>query len=205
MNHRWYGVNCPFKFYKTWLIFYCYVTKDKVLNRLFKKKKKKFSTILPRTEALTLLVGNRLFSFAFSFGFSLIRDFAGHGARDVELVDVEGGLTEGWHGGVHACIAIGRTAECSQVQGFATRDDGDVEWKFAAAVGRGWLGDGEWRRRGELAAGTWRCGWLAVEEFTVLTAGKEKLQRATGEERVKEKRKRRHVWKMRGKKNIFHS
>lgn len=87
-------VNCPFKFYKTWLIFYCYVTKDKVLNRLF------FffliiSTILPRTEALTLLVGDRLFSFAFSFGFSLIRDFAGHGARDVELVDVEGGLTEG--------------------------------------------------------------------------------------------------------------
>lgn len=81
---------------------------------------------------------------------------------------------------MHACIAIGRTAECSQVQGFAPCDDGDVERKLATAVGRGRLGDGEGRRGGELAAGTWRRGWLAVEEFVVLAAGKEKLQRAAG-------------------------
>lgn len=44
---------------------------------------------------LTLLVGDRLLSLAFGFGLSLIGDFAGHGAGHVELVDVEGGLTEG--------------------------------------------------------------------------------------------------------------
>lgn len=47
---------------------------------------------------------------------------------------------------MHACIAIGRTAESGQVQGFAPCDDGDVERKLAAAVGRGRLGDGEGRR-----------------------------------------------------------
>lgn len=128
------------------------------------------------TATLTLLVEDRLVSLAFGFGFTLIWDFAGHGAGHVELVDVERGLTEGRHGGVHACIAIGRTAECSQVQGFAPCDDGDVERKLATAVGRGCLGDGERRRGGELAAGTRRRGWLAVEEFVVLAAGKEKLQ-----------------------------
>lgn len=44
---------------------------------------------------LTLLVEDRLLSFAFRFGLSLIGDFAGHGASHIELVDVEGGLTEG--------------------------------------------------------------------------------------------------------------
>lgn len=81
---------------------------------------------------------------------------------------------------MHACIAIGRTAESGQVQGFAPCDDGDVERKLAAAVGRGRLGDGEGRRGGELAAGTRRRGWLTVEEFVVLAAGKEKLQRSAG-------------------------
>lgn len=87
-----------------------------------------------------------------------------------------------------ACIAIGRTGERSQVQGFAPRDDGDVEREFATAVGRGRLGDGEGRRGGELAAGTRRHGWLAVEEFVVLAARKEKLQRTAEEEGKKDRR-----------------
>lgn len=78
---------------------------------------------------------------------------------------------------MHACIAIGRTAERGQVQGFAPCDNGDVERELATAVGRGRLGDGERRRGGELAAGTRRRGWLAVEEFVVLAAGEEELQR----------------------------
>lgn len=77
-------------------------------------------TEIPQTLILTLLE-------VFSFGLSIIRDFASHGAGDVELVDVEGGLTEGRHGGVHARVTIGRTAECGQIQGFAPCDDGDVE------------------------------------------------------------------------------
>lgn len=56
---------------------------------------------------------DRLLSFALSFGLLLIRDLAGHGAGHVELVDVERGLTEGGHVGVHACIAVGGAAECS--------------------------------------------------------------------------------------------
>lgn len=56
---------------------------------------------------------------------------------------------------MHACIAIGRTTECGQVQGFAPCDDGDVERKLAAAVRRGCLGDGQGGRGGELAAGAW--------------------------------------------------
>lgn len=44
---------------------------------------------------LTLLVEDRLLGLAFSFGLSVVRDFAGHGAGHIELVDVEGGLTEG--------------------------------------------------------------------------------------------------------------
>lgn len=55
---------------------------------------------------------------------------------------------------MHACIAIGRTAEGCQVQGFAPGDGGNVEGQLATAVGRGRLGDGEGRRGGELAAGT---------------------------------------------------
>lgn len=127
-------------------------------------------------QAPTLLVEDSILSFAFSFGFCLIWDFAGHCAGHVELVDVECGLTEGGH----ACIAVRRAAERSQVQGFTACDDGNVEGKFATAVRRGRLGDGEGRRGGELAAGTWRRGWLAVEEFVVLAACKEKLQRAGG-------------------------
>lgn len=50
---------------------------------------------IPRTVILTLLVEDRLLSLAFGFGLSLIRDFAGHGAGHIELVDVESGLTEG--------------------------------------------------------------------------------------------------------------
>lgn len=83
---------------------------------------------------------------------------------------------------MHACIAIGRAAECGQVQGFAPCDDGDVERKLATAVRRGRLGDGEGRRGGELAAGTRRRGWLTIEKFVVLAAGKEKLQRTTGKQ-----------------------
>ena len=45
--------------------------------------------------ALTLLTEDRLFSFAFGFGLSLVRDFAGHGAGNIELVDVKCGLAEG--------------------------------------------------------------------------------------------------------------
>lgn len=129
---------------------------------------------------LTLLARGGLFSFALRFGISLIRDFAGHCAGHVELVNVKCGLAEGRHGCVHACIAIGRAAECCKVQGLAPSDDGDVEWKFASAVRRGILRDGKRRRRGELAAGTWRRGWLTVKEFVVLAAGKEELQRAAG-------------------------
>lgn len=44
---------------------------------------------------LTLLVGGRLLSLAFRFGLSIVGDFAGHAAGHIELVDVEGGLTEG--------------------------------------------------------------------------------------------------------------
>lgn len=132
---------------------------------------------------LTLLVRDRLLRLAFGFGLSLIGDFAGHVAGHIELVDVEGGLTEGRYGGVHARVAIGRTAECSQVQGFAPCDDGDVERKLATAVGRGRLGDGERRRGGEFAADAWRRGWLAVEEFVVLAAGEEKLQRTAEKKR----------------------
>lgn len=128
---------------------------------------------LPQTVTPTLLVGCSLFGLAFGLGLPLIGDFAGHGARHIELVDVEGGLTEGRHGGVHACIAVGGAAECGQVQGFAPCDDGNVERKFATPVGRRRLGDGERRRGGELAAGTWRRGWLTVEEFVVLAAGEE--------------------------------
>lgn len=101
----------------------------------------------------TLFVQGRLLSPAFSFGLSIIRDFTGHGAGHIQLVDVQAGLTEGGHGGVHAGVAIGGAVERSQVQGFAPGDDGDVEGEFAMAVGRGRLGDGERRRRGELAAG----------------------------------------------------
>lgn len=43
---------------------------------------------------LTLLVEDRLLGLAFGFGL-LVRELAGHGAGHVELVDVEGGLTEG--------------------------------------------------------------------------------------------------------------
>lgn len=76
---------------------------------------------------LTLLARGGLFSFALRFGISLIRDFAGHCAGHVELVNVKCGLAEGRHGCVHACIAIGRAAECCKVQGLAPSDDGDVE------------------------------------------------------------------------------
>ena len=88
---------------------------------------------------------------------------------------------------MHACIAIGRAVECSQIQGFAPCNDGDVKRKFATAVRRGRLGDRERRRGGELAAGTWRRGWLTVEEFVVLAAGKEKFQRAAGKGKVRER------------------
>lgn len=55
---------------------------------------------------LTLLVEDSLLSLAFRFRLSFVWYFAGHGARHIELVDIEGGLTEGGHGGVH-CIAVG--------------------------------------------------------------------------------------------------
>lgn len=141
---------------------------------------------------LTLLADDRLLSFALSsFGLLFIRDLAGHGAGHVQLVDVQRGLIEGGHGGVHACVAVGRAAERGQVQGFPARDDGDVERELAPAVRRGRLGDGEGRRGGELAAGSRRGGRLAVQEFVVLTAGEEKLQGAAGEGRREQKEKSR--------------
>lgn len=108
---------------------------------------------------------------------SLIRDLARDRTRHVQFVDVQSGFTEGGHGGVHACIAIGGAAEGGQVESFAPSDDGDVEGELAPAVG-GWVfGDGERRGRGELSAGS-GGGWrLSVQQFTVLTAGKEQLQR----------------------------
>lgn len=117
---------------------------------------------------------------ALHFALPLVGDLAGHGAGHVQLVDVQAGLAEGRHGGVHACIAVGGAAERGQVQGLAPRDDGDVERELAAAVRRGRLGDGEGRRGGELAAGAWRRGRLAVEEFAVLAAGEEQLQGTAG-------------------------
>lgn len=81
---------------------------------------------------------------------------------------------------MHACVAIGRTAEGRQVQGFAPCDDGNVERQLATPVGRGCLRDGEGRRGGELATGTRRRGRLSVEKFVVLAAGKENLQRSAG-------------------------
>lgn len=129
-----------------------------------------------------MLAEGRLIRFALGFGLALVRDLAGHGAGHVQLVDVQAGLAEGRHGGVHACIAVGGAAERGQVQSLAPRDDGDVERELAPAVGRGRLGDGEGRRRGELAAGARRRGRLAVEELAVLAAGEEQLQGAVGGE-----------------------
>ena len=154
---------------------------------------------------LTLLVKGTLLSLAFGFGLSLVRDLAGHGAGHVQLVDVQGGLTEGGHGGVHACIAIGGAAERGQVQGFAPCNDGDVERELAAAVGRGRLGDGERRGGGELAAGTRRRGWLAVEEFVALAAGEEKLQRAAEKEGMRGRRTWKEVCEKDRRMNICNS
>lgn len=133
-----------------------------------------------QTAVPTLLAEGRLVRLALGFGLPFVGDLAGHGAGHVELVDVQAGLAEGRHGGVHACIAVGRAAERGQVQGLAPCDDGDVERELAAAVGRGRLGDGEGRRGGELAAGARRRGRLAVQKFAVLAAGEEELQRTAG-------------------------
>lgn len=84
---------------------------------------------------LTLLVDDRLIGLAFSLGFSLIGDLAGHGAGHKQLVDVQSGFTEGGHGGVHARIAVWGAAERGQVQRFASRDNGNVERELAAAIG----------------------------------------------------------------------
>lgn len=80
-----------------------------------------------QTAAPTLLAEGRLVRLALGFGLPFVRDLAGHGAGHVELIDVQAGLAEGRHGGVHACIAVGRAAERGQVQGLAPCDDGDVE------------------------------------------------------------------------------
>lgn len=82
----------------------------------------------------TLLAEDGLFRLALDFALPLVRDLVGHGAGHVQLVDVQAGLAEGRHGGVHACIAVGGAAQRSQVQGFAPRDDGDVERELAPAV-----------------------------------------------------------------------
>lgn len=104
---------------------------------------------------------------------SLIRDFARNWAGHIQFVDVQSGLAEWGHGWVHACIAIWGAAEGSQVKSFAPSDDGDVEGELAPTVW-GWvLGDGERRRWGELSAGPGGGGRLSIQEFTVLTAGKE--------------------------------
>jgi len=134
---------------------------------------------------LTLLVEDRLLPLALGFGLPLVGDLAGRGAAgQVKLVDVVGGLTEGRRGGVRAGVAVGGTHQRRQVQGgFAPRDDGDVERKLAPAVGRRRLADGERRRGGELAAGARRRGRLAEQEFVVLAAGEEKLQRTAEEKR----------------------
>lgn len=107
------------------------------------------------------------------FVLGLIRDFACDRAGHVEFIDIQGGLAEWGHRWVHACIAIWGTAEGSQVKSFAPSDDGDVEGELAPTV-RGWiLGDSERRRGGELSAGPGGAGRLSIQEFTVLTAGKE--------------------------------
>lgn len=104
---------------------------------------------------------------------SLVGDFARDRAGHVEFIDVQGGLAERGHGRVHACIAVWGTTEGSQVKSFAPGDDGDVEGELAPAIW-GWvLGDGERRRGGELPAGPGGAGRLSIQEFTVLTAGKE--------------------------------
>lgn len=107
---------------------------------------------------------------------SLVGDLAGDGTGHIELVDVQSGLAKGWHGGVHACIAIGGTAEGGQIQSLPSGDDGDVEGQFAAPIGGRSLSDGQrwWGR--ELAAGTGWLGRLSVEELVVLAARKKQLQ-----------------------------
>lgn len=130
-----------------------------------------------------MLAEDGLFRLALDFALPLVRDLAGHGAGNVQLVDVQTGLAEGRHGGVHACIAVRGAAQCGQVQGLAPCDDGDVERELAPAVRRGRLGDGEGRRGGELAAGARRRGRLAVEELAVLAAGEEQLEGAAGRAR----------------------
>lgn len=75
----------------------------------------------------TLLAEGRLVRLALGFGLPFVGDLASHGAGHIELVDVQAGLAEGRHGGVHACIAVGRAAERGQVQGLAPCDDWDVE------------------------------------------------------------------------------
>lgn len=93
---------------------------------------------------------------------SLVRDLTGDGAGDIKLIDVQGGLAEGGHGGVHACIAVGGAAEGGQVQSLAPSDDGDVEGEFTAAVGGRCLGDGQGRGGGELTAGPGGFGRLPI-------------------------------------------
>lgn len=151
-----------------------------IISALYKQKKRNRRAEATEEGTPTLLAEGRLVRLALGFGLALVRDLAGHGAGHVQLVDVQAGLAEGRHGGVHACIAVGGAAERGQVQGLAPRDDGDVERELAPAVGRRRLGDGEGRRRGELAAGARRRGRLAVEEFAVLAAGEEQLQGAAG-------------------------
>lgn len=111
---------------------------------------------------------------------AFIRDLAGDGAGHVELVDVQRGLTEGRHGGVHACIAIGGAAQGRQVQRLASGDDGDVERELTPPVRRRRLGDGQGWWRGELAACPRGLGRLPVQKLVVLAAGEEQLQRPGG-------------------------
>lgn len=121
---------------------------------------------------LTLFARWGIFHFVFLV-LALIRDFARDRAGHVQFVDVQGGLAEWGHGWVHACIAIWGAAEGSQVKSFAPSDNGDVEGELAPAVW-GWiLGNSERRWGGELSAGPGGAGRLSIQEFTVLTAGKE--------------------------------
>lgn len=82
---------------------------------------------------LTLL-GHRSILHLVLLVLSLVWDLARNRTRHVQFVDVQGGLAEGGHGGVHACIAVGGAAEGGQVESFAPGDDGDVEGQLASTV-----------------------------------------------------------------------
>lgn len=126
-------------------------------------------------QQLTLLARQRLL-LLFWGCFSFVGDLVGVVTGHVQFVYVQGGLAEGSHGGVHACIAVGGAAQSGQVQRLPSCDDGDVEGELPPPAGGRGLGDGEGGRRGELAVGSGGLGGLAVQQLVVLAVCKEELQ-----------------------------